>query len=329
MLRCPRNQPYLSTFLAGACVSVLLVFSQVIHAQNQDRKSGSAFAVDTSGKLLTNSHVVEGCSDVTATSPGRSPLNGRVIARDPRNDLALISVGTSLGSIAAFRRVPIRAGDDVVALGFPLRGLLAADLNVSKGIVSATAGLLNDTSQLQISAGVQPGNSGGPLLDSSGLVSGVVVAKLDAIAVAQAIGDIPQNINFAIKAEIAQIFLRSQGVEPRLGLATAPALAAADVVQGARPYTFIIDCDPGRLARQQQANAAAQKADEERQVALRRAEAERDAALKRAQAEREAAINRDRNEREAAAQRQKAMEDFRFWATHDIRQEQCVCDQTA
>jgi hypothetical protein len=76
---------------------------------------------------------------------------GRVVARDTRNDLALIAVDSPLASVASFRRTPIRAGEDVIALGFPLPGLLATDLNVSKGIVSATAGLRNDTSELQIS----------------------------------------------------------------------------------------------------------------------------------------------------------------------------------
>ena len=150
-------------------------------------------------------------------SQGGEALIRRVAARGARNDLALIAVDSSLRSIASFRSNPIRSGEDVIALGFPLRGLLALDLNVSKGIVSATAGLLNDTSQLQISAGVQPGNSGGPLLDSDGSVVGVVVSKLDAIAVANAIGDIPQNINFAIKAELSEVFLRSQRVEPLSG----------------------------------------------------------------------------------------------------------------
>ena len=77
--------------------------------------------------------------------------------------------------------------------------MLGSQLKVSTGIVSATVGLLDDISQLQISAPIQPGNSGGPLLDEYGNVAGVVVAKLRALAVAKATGDIPQNVNFAVK----------------------------------------------------------------------------------------------------------------------------------
>jgi S1-C subfamily serine protease len=175
-------------------------------------------------------------------------LKGMIQARDSRNDLALILVDRRLDSIAAFRARPARSGEDVIALGFPLSGLLAQDLNVSTGIVSATAGLLNDTSRLQISAAVQPGNSGGPLLDSAGAVVGVVVSKLNALAVARAIGDIPQNINFAIKAPIAEVFLRSQRVEPRIAGTTAVVVVAvADVVDAARAYTFLVECDPELL----------------------------------------------------------------------------------
>ena len=116
---------------------------------------------------------------------GSTPLVGTVVARDTQNDLALISVDSQLPAVAPFRQTPIRAGEDVIALGFPLPGLLAADLNVSKGIVSATAGLLDDSMKLQISVGVQPGNSGGPLIDSAGLVAGVVLSKLDALVMAK------------------------------------------------------------------------------------------------------------------------------------------------
>src|SRR5439155_21695916 len=96
----------------------------------------------------------------------------------------------------------VRQGDGIVAVGFPLRGLLASGPNVTTGTISALAGLGDDSRYLQITAPVQPGSSGGPLLDQSGNVVGVVVGKLDALRVAQAIGDIPQNVNFAINAAV-------------------------------------------------------------------------------------------------------------------------------
>jgi len=208
-------------------------------------KTGSAFAVHSSGKLLTNNHVVEGCSEVTVSSAGGDPLTGRIQARDVRNDLALIALNSPLSSIASFRRTPIRSGEDVIALGFPLNWVLATDLNASKGIVSATAGLLNDATQLQISAGIHPGNSGGPLLDSAGLVVGIVASALGPVAVADAFY-IPQDINFAIKAEIAEVFLGSQSLDSQVGPIASASVSAADIVERARRYTFLVECDAGR-----------------------------------------------------------------------------------
>jgi S1-C subfamily serine protease len=73
----------------------------------------------------------------------------------------------------------------VVALGYPLSGVLAAETNVSVGNVSALAGIADDSRYLQISAPVQPGNSGRPLLDVSGHLVGIVTAKLDAVRIAR------------------------------------------------------------------------------------------------------------------------------------------------
>jgi len=92
-------------------------------------------------------------------------------------------------------------------IGFPFHGLLTSDFTVTTGIISSLAGLFNDTRFLQISAPVQPGNSGGPLLDTSGNIVGVVAEKLNALRVAKATGDIPENINFAIKTGALRDFL--------------------------------------------------------------------------------------------------------------------------
>jgi S1-C subfamily serine protease len=93
----------------------------------------------------------------------------------------------------------VNSGDQVVAIGYPLHGLLTSDLTVTTGIISSLAGLHNDTRFLQISAPVQPGNSGN--------IVGVVTAKLDALRVVKATGEIPQNINFAIKTGALRDFL--------------------------------------------------------------------------------------------------------------------------
>ena len=151
--------------------------------------------VSNQGHIITNNHVVAGCKTL-ATRDGK-PL--QILSRNPTSDLALLQANFTPSSVAVFRTGPTaKLGDSVVAFGFPLPGLLSSEGNVSTGILSATSGLQNDVRFVQISAPVQPGNSGGPLFDSSGHVIGVVVAKLDAVRVAQITGDVPQNVNFAV-----------------------------------------------------------------------------------------------------------------------------------
>ena len=96
-------------------------------------------------------------------------------------------------------------------VGYPLRGALASGANVTVGNVSALAGPGDDRRLIQITAPVQPGNSGGPVLDSAGNAVGVAVAKLDAAAMARATGDIPQNVNFAVSARAARALPRFRG----------------------------------------------------------------------------------------------------------------------
>ena len=143
--------------------------------------------------------------------------------------------------VAVFREgASVRAGDPIVALGYPLPGLLSSDVNLSVGNVSALAGLRDDTRYLQISAPVQPGNSGGPLLDASGHLVGIVTSKLD-FRVARFTGDIPQNVNFALKAEIAGTFLDSKGISYQTARSDQQ-LSPAQVSEIARPFAVRIEC---------------------------------------------------------------------------------------
>jgi len=94
---------------------------------------------------------------------------------------------------------------------------------------------------MQLTAPVQPGNSGGPLLGPSGNVVGVVVGKLDAIKLAQLTGDIPQNVNFAIAGGIARAFMDANGVDYELASPDAT-LTPAEIAERARGFTLLIEC---------------------------------------------------------------------------------------
>ena len=104
--------------------------------------------------------------------------------------------------VASFRVEPPRLAETVVVYGFPLSGMLSSSGNVTLGNISALMGLGDDSRDVQISAAVQPGNSGGPMFDGSGLLLGVVQSKLNAIRAASVTGDIAQNVNFAIRGSL-------------------------------------------------------------------------------------------------------------------------------
>ena len=205
----------------------------------EPESTGSGFLVSGQGHVLTNAHVVRGCAEV------RIPPSGvvEVMAREGSSDLALLRVSAGTASaIAKFRQGRgVRPGASVVVLGYPLRGFLASEANVSTGAVSALAGPGDDRRLIQITAPVQPGNSGGPVLDAAGNVVGVVVAKLDARRVARSTGDIPQNVNFAVSAGTARAFLDAEGVTYETAPSDA-ALEPADIAAAARKFTVLVEC---------------------------------------------------------------------------------------
>ena len=203
--------------------------------------TGTGFYVSSKGDVLTNLHVVQGCSSLKLQPIGKSIRSGRVVAADRQNDFAIVSSAGAPGHFATFRSDKVRQGESIVVYGFPLAGALASSGNATTGSVTALAGMRDDNRMLQISAPVQPGNSGGPLLDLSGAVVGVVVAKLNATQVMEQTGDIPQNINFALKTDIATDFLKNHGINyvsvPRRKILSVP-----DVVDVARRVSVRLLC---------------------------------------------------------------------------------------
>jgi S1-C subfamily serine protease len=172
---------------------------------------------------------------------GEAVTTLRVVSQDETNDLALLQATGTFKEPARIRATAIHSGDAVIAIGYPYHGLLTSDFTVTTGIVNSLSGVLNDTRFLQISAQIEPGNSGGPLFDATGTLVGVVAEKLSAVKFAKMLGDIPQNINFAIKTGAVRDFLDNsvvayQAVEPSIEL------KIADIAKSARTYTVLISC---------------------------------------------------------------------------------------
>ena len=204
--------------------------------------SGSGFMITRSGHVVTNKHVVRACRQVQVRVGETALHPAEVVAVDPDDDLALLKVDAALPSAVIFRGSPaVRAGEDVVATGYPLSGLLADEVNVTVGTISALAGMRNDKHVLQMTAPVQPGSSGGPLFDASGHLVGVVVTKLNARIVAEETGDIPQNVNFAVKATVLQDFLDGAKIDYRVG-SSRTERSNADIGDIGREVTVMVQC---------------------------------------------------------------------------------------
>jgi S1-C subfamily serine protease len=204
--------------------------------------NGTGFVISSNGHVVTNNHVIHECvGDVHGNFVGESAAKLRVVSTDETNDLALLQAEGTFKDIATIRATAVHSGDPIIVIGFPFHGLLTSDFTVTTGIISSLAGLFNDTRFLQISAPVQPGNSGGPLLDTRGTIVGVVAEKLNALRVARATGDIPENINFAIKTGALRDFLDNSVVPYRTSEPTSE-MKTAEITTAARAYTMLISC---------------------------------------------------------------------------------------
>lgn len=124
--------------------------------------SGRGFAVDRYGMIVTNHHVIKGCSTFEVRQSGNS-YPAQLVAQDAKFDLAILRTGIAFPE-AALRNTPIAVGETICVAGFPLAGLLSGDMNFTNGVVASGAGIGSNFTQLQITAPVQQGNSGGPLL---------------------------------------------------------------------------------------------------------------------------------------------------------------------
>lgn len=218
----------------------------------QIASTGTGFFVTNAGHILTNKHVVNECRAVQVRLPGGSAVGAELLHTNADVDLAVLKAEPSLakqgmhwsGKTVEFRTEDTpRLGEGVVVYGFPLAGALSSEGNVTTGNITALAGPGDDDRLYQVSAPMQPGNSGGPLFDESGRVVGIVVAKLDALKLAVATGDIPQNVNFAIKSGIATSFLGLYRIPYTASAKPAQkSQSTADVAENAQKNTVRVEC---------------------------------------------------------------------------------------
>jgi len=208
------------------------------------KSSGTGFFVAKS-VLVTNHHVIDGCVAIEVVGYGAA----KVVTSDDEVDLAVLQLRTPKSHpVAEVRRTPVELGEDVIALGFPLAGLLNSSLNVGTGIVSAENGLMGEPRWFTTNVGIQPGNSGGPILDDKGRVLGVAVAKIDDEALLASIGTTAPNVGFAIKGDTLADYLEIFRL-PAPGVPSARSMSTKELVEVGREFTVQVVCsysDPGK-----------------------------------------------------------------------------------
>jgi TPR repeat protein/S1-C subfamily serine protease len=204
-------------------------------------RSGTMFIVSRMGHAITNQHVAGGCAEIRIQ--GREKRVA-LIAEDTVNDLALLQLQDVGKDSAAISADPnrLRQGEEIIAFGFPLNSVLSSGGNLTPGVVSALTGLGNNTNQIQITAPIQPGSSGSPVLNRKGEVIGVVSMKLSDSKMAQATGQIGQSLNFAVNGQTLKSFLDVNKVKYRTIGDSMREKSTADLADEARKWTLVVEC---------------------------------------------------------------------------------------
>mgnify|MGYP001260849471 CR=1 FL=1 len=161
--------------------------------------SGTGFFISEDGYLVTCEHVLGGASRARVVTAGGT-FDARVIKTDPANDLALLKVEGTFSALPVAASRGVRLGGTAATVGFPNTGLQGFSPKLARGEVAGLTGSRDDARYFQISAPIQPGNSGGALVDERGNVIGVVAAKLSHRAALAATGALPENVNYAVKS---------------------------------------------------------------------------------------------------------------------------------
>lgn len=173
--------------------------------------TGTGFAVINSITVATAYHVIDGADSITLECGSGAETSAAVVRVDPANDLAFLRASAPAPvylELASDNSLVL--GQRVFTVGFPVPGLLGTDAKYTDGAVSALSGLQGAASLLQITVPIQPGNSGGPLLNEAGQVVGVITSTAAIRSFLNRTGTLPQNVNWAVRSEYLKPLLAGQ-----------------------------------------------------------------------------------------------------------------------
>jgi S1-C subfamily serine protease len=174
--------------------------------------TGTGFFISNDGVLLTNSHVIENASKVSVIFNNKK-VDATVLANDTINDIALLKISGITRAIPLETNNKTKKGSDISILGYPNIGLQGNEQKATFGYINSNSGLKGDLRFYQISAPIQAGNSGSPVLNDNGSVVGIATSTLNQSAALKATGNLVQNVNYAIKITYALPLLISKSVK--------------------------------------------------------------------------------------------------------------------
>jgi S1-C subfamily serine protease len=179
---------------------------EIAEAEAKARALGTGFFVTDNGYLLTCFHVVNNAASIlVGTTHGLFPAE--LVQSDPLKDVALLKVTGSFTALPLVSSNSVELGESVFTIGFPNPTVQGLQPKLTRGDISGLAGVHDDPNEYQISVPVQPGNSGGALLDENGNVVGIVAARLSDLAAMRTSGMTAQDVNYAIKSSCAKTLL--------------------------------------------------------------------------------------------------------------------------
>ena len=206
--------------------------------------SGSGLIFTTDGYVLTNHHVVAGCTQFKVITAKGEEILASLIAGDEKLDVAVLKLASAYRP-KDFPRPPkiassgrVKSGEKVFTVGHPLGGLLSSEAKYNEGTVSAMSGMGDDKRVMQISVPIHPGNSGGPLANTHGEIVGLIVSTVNGSALFRETNILAQNINFAIKSDPILAFLDEKNLSANQGV------TSDDPVEHVKAYAVKIISTP-------------------------------------------------------------------------------------
>ena len=172
--------------------------------ENSLNSTGSGIIVTNNGFVITNFHVVKNAKKIFVTAFDNSKVEAKLISFDEEKDIALLKINNKPFNIGyTLNSASSEVGERIFVLGFPMINVMGSEIKVTDGIISSLSGFNNDYDYYQVSAAVQPGNSGGPLFDSQGNLIGIITAKYSQ----------GENVSYALKSKIVFDFLKNNRVQ--------------------------------------------------------------------------------------------------------------------